>query len=267
MQESRRKSSSPLWYDVAGQSHPGRERLNNEDALCLDTEHGVIAVADGMGGQSAGEVASAIAIATLRTFVSAGMGQDAITWPFGFDARQTFGVNLLRTAFRLANAEVIKAADQDLNRIGMGTTMTAVWLQKNDQATFTYAHVGDTRLYLFREASLRQLTEDHTLVQEQIRVGLIGEEASKTHPMRHVITNSLGAKEGIRIDVGHELLELGDLLMLCTDGLHQMLPLSELEALLSSGADLAKLGAELIDRANAAGGPDNITVALIRRTE
>jgi protein phosphatase len=122
-------------------------------------------------------------------------------------------------------------------------------------------------LYLFREASLRQLTEDHTLVQEQIRVGMIGEEASKTHPMRHVITNSLGAKEGIRIDVGHELLELGDLLMLCTDGLHQMLPLSELEALLSSGADLAKLGAELIDRANAAGGPDNITVALIRRTE
>ena len=101
----------------------------------------------------------------------AALEEDGITWPFGFDALKPFGENLLRTAFRLANAEVLKAAEQRLSYAGMGTTLTAVWL--HDEPGFTFAHAGDTRLYLWRDGQLRQLTNDHTLVQEQLRVGLI----------------------------------------------------------------------------------------------
>jgi protein phosphatase len=145
----------------------------------------------------------------------------------------------------------------------MGTSLTAVWL--HDEPGFTFAHAGDTRLYLWRGGQLKRVTEDHTLVQEQLRVGLIESTEVQAHPLRHVITNSLGSRVGIRIDLGGETFAAGELVLLCTDGLYATVKEPRIAEIMAGGGHLQLMADQLVELANAAGGPDNITVALARR--
>lgn len=217
----------------------GRLRQSNEDALLLAEP--VFAVADGMGGARAGEVASAMAVAALHGF--AGGEQD------------------LAVAIEEVNRRIHAAAQGDAALHGMGTTITAAMI---DGSTLVLAHVGDSRAYLLRAGQLRQLTDDHSLVGELIRRGALTPEEAERHPQRSVITRALGADSAVDVDVLRVPIEDGDLLLLCSDGLTGMVGDPELTRILRAGGDLDGLARACVAAANQAGGEDNVTVVLVR---
>ena len=225
--------------DAGACTDVGRLRQSNEDALLLSEP--VFAVADGMGGARAGEVASAMAVAALHGFAG--------------------GEQQLAEAIEDVNREIHRSARADPALHGMGTTVTAAMV---DGDTLVLAHVGDSRAYLLRAGHLRQLTDDHSLVGELIRRGALTPEEALRHPQRSVITRALGAEDGVDVDVLRYPLEDGDLLMLCSDGLTGMVSDAELTRILRAGGDLDGLARACVEAANRAGGEDNITVVLVR---
>jgi protein phosphatase len=225
--------------DAGACTDVGRLRQSNEDALLLSEP--VFAVADGMGGARAGEVASAMAVAALH----------------GFDG----GEQALAEAIEGVNREIHHAARTDAALHGMGTTLTAAMV---DGSELVLAHVGDSRAYLLRAGHLRQLTDDHSLVGELIRRGALTPEEALRHPQRSVITRALGAEDHVDVDVLRYPLEDGDLLLLCSDGLPGMVADEELTRILRAGGDLDGLARACVEAANRAGGEDNITVVLVR---
>jgi protein phosphatase len=220
-------------------SDVGRLRQSNEDALLLSDP--VFAVADGMGGARAGEVASALAVAALH----------------GFEG----GEQALAQTIEEVNLRIHTAAQSDASLLGMGTTITAAMV---DGDALVLAHVGDSRAYVLRAGRLRQLTDDHSLVGELIRRGALTPEEAERHPQRSVITRALGADAGVDIDVLRVPLESNDLILLCSDGLTGMVGDAELERLLRGGGELGQLAQALVMAANRAGGEDNITCVLLR---
>ena len=239
--------ASVVHWDTFAATDIGRRRPQNEDGYLLLPEAGLFAVADGMGGHAAGEVASAMAIAAAAAFAS----DAAVTAP---DLAE-----MVRAANRAIHAR--SAAEPD--KTGMGTTLTVIALAKRDD-TFLIAHVGDSRAYLFRGGRLQQLTRDHTWVQMQVDAGLLSPLQARVHPRANVITRSLGVEAAVEPDLERGALQDGDLLMLCSDGLTGMLEDDEIAGLMQIAGALPQLGADLIDAANMRGGTDNITVVLIR---
>lgn len=222
----------------------GLHRGHNEDAYVARPEDGVFAVADGMGGHAAGEVASGIAIEILRS------------WPVpAGNAAESLGATILE-----ANRRILEHARQHPECAGMGTTMTALLV---DGSNAVAAHVGDSRLYRLRAGQLTQLTDDHTWVQEQVKAGYLRPADAARHPLSSILTQALGTREEIQVDTLQVDLQTGDRLLLCTDGLSGMVPDAEIEQILSSGLTLQQSVQRLIDRANQAGGLDNITALLI----
>ncbi len=233
--------------EAFGASDPGCVRANNEDYYLLAPSIGLYVVADGMGGAQAGEHASKLATETLWEHVHHN-GPDS-------------GAAALVEAFRDANQKVMEASASDPALEGMGTTMVAV-LAKNGELWI--ASVGDSRAYLFDQGQLKVITEDQTWVNEVGRRLGIEEEILKNHPMRHVLTMAIGVSDQLRVLTYLVKPAPGTLLLLCSDGLHGVAPEEEMRRVLANGDSLEDKCASLIASAKEHGGPDNITVVLLK---
>lgn len=227
----------------AERSDTGLVRPANEDSFLARPP--VFVVADGMGGASAGEVASRLAVETF----AAGL-------PPGGDP-----VERLSAAVSKANAAINAQAGDDPARQGMGTTVTAVMV---DGGQLSVAHVGDSRAYSFRAGSLERLTRDHTLVDELVQQGRLTPEEAAVHPQRSIITRALGPEREVEVDSSVHALEAGDVILLCSDGLTGMIDEERIASILSQSRSLAAASRALVKAANDAGGRDNITVVLFR---
>jgi protein phosphatase len=225
----------------AGLTDPGLTRSQNEDGLVIEPP--LYAVADGMGGHRAGEIASREALAAL-----------VANAPRDVDAKS------LARAVRAANRAVIESAAKSRTRTGMGTTMTAAMV---DGTHVLVAHVGDSRAYLLHEGKLTRITEDHSMVADLVRQGAISEEEARFHPQRSVITRALGSDPEMVADVFDVQAVTGDRLLLATDGLTGMLPDDFIAELLSTERSPEDAAAKLVEAANRAGGYDNITVVVV----
>ncbi len=231
-------------------TNAGRHRSINEDSYLVDRESGIYIVADGMGGHKAGEVASALACKTFRA---------------SFDDHIDRGdkgkiAQMLKEAVLNANEAIVEKATGRSEYSGMGTTLTAAFL---DRMTLYLTHVGDSRAYLVRNGEMTQLTEDHTLVNEMVRRGEVSPDAIQMHPLRHVITKALGTYPAIDADLTTQELVPGDRVILCTDGLTSMLADTDILNAIQQADDIENACGSLIDAANSRGGEDNITIVLI----
>lgn len=243
-------------------SHPGLRREANEDAFCARPDIGLYLVADGMGGHAAGEVASRIAVQTIETFIHDTRDADInTTWPFPYDTTISLDGNRLTAAFRLANRKLTAAMQNDEALRGMATTVAALLINKGKPVI---AHVGDSRLYLWRKGQLTQVTEDHSWVNEQVRAGVLTETDARSHPWRHVVTRALSGGEDPDVDVKDVDVQPGDRLLICSDGLSGVVPIEKIAAIIGRMEPLDRTCQALIDAANQAGGPDNITAAMLQ---
>ena len=245
-----------------GVSSVGRKRTNNEDAFAVVDSIQLFIVADGMGGHSAGEVASRLAVQHILSFFDQHGKDEDTTWPFPYDDTLSFPANKLRTAIALANEQIQAYAAEHPESRGMGTTVVAA-LSAGERLIIS--HVGDSRAYLYDGSRLRGLTADHSWVSEQVRMGLLKEADAASHPLRNVITKALGTREQADADIQEVALNVGDRVLLCSDGLNSMAQDAEIEAVLARGLAIEKACHALVDLANDKGGEDNITVVLIDR--
>ena len=237
---------SPFKLVAAGVTDVGRVRDGNEDDF-LDQSNrlGLVAVADGMGGHRAGEVASATALEALRAAVASG--------------------EPLRDAIEGANDAVLEKSVSDQEFHGMGTTLTAGMLGSDGH--LVVGHVGDSRAYLVRDGELSQITDDHSLVEEMVRSGELTPEQAEVHPRRSVITRALGIDPQVEVDEYPIELQPGDRILFCSDGLTTMVRPDEIASILGREPDLRRAAQLLVDAANAAGGEDNITAVIIEAVE
>jgi protein phosphatase len=247
--------------DAAVVSHPGLRRDENEDAYCVRADVGLYIVADGMGGHAAGEVASRLATDTIESFVSDTRNADPNqTWPFPYDPTLSLDGNRLKAAFRLANRKIAAAMEENDRLRGMATTAAAVLVNRQP----VVAHVGDSRVYRWRGGRLHQITEDHSWVSEQVRAGVLTDADARRHPWRNVVTRALSGGDDPDVEVADVDLEPGDRLIVCSDGLSGVVTSDRLQEILGAGTSLEDTCQALIDAANEAGGPDNITVAMLQ---
>jgi protein phosphatase len=245
---------------VHGVSNVGHVRTTNEDAMIWDLEIGLVAVADGMGGHQAGEVASRIALDSILSFMQKSAATDDVTWPFGINPDLSVSANRLLTALRIGNLKVFQCSEEAPDYAGMGTTVVAILV---DGETVTYASVGDSRLYAFANGRLRQLTRDDSWVMMLSEESGASLETLRRHPMRNVLTNVVGARPELEVGSGEVVLG-GNTLMLCTDGLHGALPEATMASILSRQADLKTAADALIAAALEVDGKDNLTVVLVK---
>jgi protein phosphatase len=247
----------------AVRSDAGLRRTSNEDSHSANPDVGLFVVADGMGGHVAGEVASRVAVESISAFIRETSGDDRNrTWPFPFEPELSMDSNRLKAAFRLANRKIATtiADSQDLR--GMATTASAI-LVGGDQASV--AHIGDSRVYVLRGGRLRQITDDHSWVEEQVRAGMLSPDAARQHPWRNVVTRALSGAEDPEIDVVEVKPAKGDRFLLCSDGLFGVVNDQQIEGIIrDSQSTLEGICGRLIEAANAGGGPDNITALIIQ---
>ena len=218
-------------------------------------------VADGMGGHRSGEVAARMAVDTIAGFFNATKRDEEVTWPFKLDKTRDYVENRLLAAVRLANLRIFESAERETQLHGMGTTIVSLLIIE-DRALI--AHVGDSRIYRFHENEFAQLTEDHSLLNDYIRMKKLTALEIEQFPHKNVIVRALGMKESVQVDIATIKLAPDDSFLLCSDGLSGMVPDPKMEGILKSQADLGIATQELIDAANAAGGNDNISVVLAR---
>ena len=254
--------STALRIEVAGETNIGRKRTHNEDNFSILQDHGLYIVADGMGGHASGEVASKLAIETIAKFFEDTADDPERTWPYKMDRAKGYEENRLITAIKLANLRIYEFAQQDAKKRGMGTTIVTVFTVDNGVYS---AHVGDSRVYRIRDRNLEQVTEDHSLLNDYIKMKHLTPEEIANFPHKNVIVRALGMKETVKVDTRFDVPRAGDIYLLCSDGLCG--PVSDDEILsivLESPDDLKLASQRLIDRANVNGGPDNITSVLAK---
>jgi len=245
-----------LSVQLAGLTDRGKLRPNNEDALCVDPALGLLVVADGMGGHQSGEKASGIAVSSIPT----NFRQQSAPAGEVIDKRFSQETNRLGFCLKVANHMIHEAAKRSVHDKGMGTTCTAACIC-ND--LLSVAHVGDSRCYLIRQERIDQLTADHSLLMEKVRHGLISKEQA-TGPEQNILTRSLGTEADVQVDISEHPLLPGDVVVLCSDGLDKELTNDQVLQTVLRVSDPLQLAQQLIDMANAAGGRDNITVAVAR---
>ena len=242
------------------QSDIGRKRPHNEDSYCADIHLGLFVVCDGMGGGNAGEVASALAVETIHRHIAEAAQHPDRPFIGELDNRVSPSANRLASSIRLANAVIYNAARDRSDWSGMGTTVVAAAV--TDQI-LSFAHVGDSRLYLVRNRSIQSLTVDHSWVAEQVRQGLLTEEEAERSPQRNIVTRALGIETNVDVTVGELPLFPNDLLLLCSDGLTKGVRTSHILDTLIDTDDVQALSHHLITMANEAGGDDNTTVVVL----
>ncbi len=247
--------------NAAGLTDPGQVRKNNEDNYWVDDESGLFLVADGMGGHNAGEVASQMAVDVIRQQVPQALKTGRIPAMGEKPLHLSERAHLLSSIVQMANEVVFAASQAKPENRGMGTTVVAVLA---DKKSFAVAHVGDSRLYLFRDGELKQITRDHSLVAEQVAKGLMTLEQAEQSDIKNVLTRALGVGPQVEVDVDEQPLRPGDLLLLCTDGLCRMAEDSVIRDELRRLSDPIEICNNLVRIANERGGKDNITVVAAR---
>jgi protein phosphatase len=240
-------------WTSATRSDVGRVRDGNEDSVFTSPGAGVFVVADGMGGHAAGEVASAIASQTIGDSACRECGSP-----------ESLSEQMVH-AFLEAGREISRQAEEDPSRSGMGTTATVLRLRRD--GIFLIAHIGDSRAYLSRGGDFRRVTRDHSWVQEQVDRGLLAPEKAAGHPQSNIITRALGTDPSPTPDLYPGKLHEGDLFLLATDGLTDMVREDEIATILRGNGSLEETADELVAAANRAGGVDNVTVLLVRVEE
>jgi len=248
--------------DIAcgAKSDIGLKRTQNEDRFCLDPSLGLYVVCDGMGGHKAGEVASRLAVEVIQKHLLEGKEKTQAPIIGGYDAAFLPQTNRLASAIRLANQAIHREAQRHLDYAHMGTTVVSALISGQ---VLSFAHVGDSRLYLIRGETIHPLTMDHSLVMEQIRDGLLTEEEAERSTQRHIVTRALGIDDTVDVELGELPIVNGDLLLLCSDGLTRGVRLLEIVRAIHDQPDLQAASERLIALANAAGGEDNTTVILL----
>ena len=248
--------------EVFGNTHVGMKRTHNEDNFLLLPEERLFCVADGMGGHASGEIASKIAVDELAEFYRfTGKDQDA-TWPFKMNKQLNYDENRLSTGIKLANSRIFERAAVEAKYRGMGTTIVSIFFQPQ---TVYVAHVGDSRVYHFRQGALRQVTEDHSLLNDYLKAKKMTQEEIEAFPHKNVIVRALGMKDQVQVDVARVEPQDGDCFLLCSDGLSGMVTHAQMtEVLTNGGENLEAACGRMIELANAAGGTDNITCILAR---
>lgn len=252
-----------MTIEVAGKSDVGSVRKNNEDNFGYDTRYGIFVVCDGMGGQAAGEVASKMSVDAVLEYFR----RDNGNMPAG--ARRFEGVseraNALGNAILKANATVYKASRQgQSDHAGMGSTIASVLVRDNFLAV---GHVGDSRVYLIRNNQIQQLTNDHSLVMEQVRRGLMTLQEAERSEIQNIILRALGSEENVEPDLQDGICQPNDTLLLASDGLTKLVNDKRLLEIVQSAPSLARACEQLVDAAKKQGGDDNITCLLIRLVE
>jgi protein phosphatase len=247
---------------ACGFSHPGRQREENEDAFGSFLDERLFVIADGMGGHNAGEVASVMAIDALETFFRSFHADPRQIWPHPVDRQLSLGANLLRVGVKVANERIRAAAAEDRSHAKMATTVVALAI---GDAQVTVAHAGDSRAYRWRGGEIQRLTRDHSVVEEMkaARPEMTDAEmAAFAH--RNVVTRCLGSKDEVEPELFVDSVQGGDVFLLCSDGLWGSVPDEKIASIIGSTGDIEAACQLLIDAANEAGGPDNITALLVR---
>ncbi|HVJ28216.1 MAG TPA: protein phosphatase 2C domain-containing protein [Vicinamibacterales bacterium] len=247
-----------------GVSDAGSVRKTNEDKFVSSAETGLFAVADGMGGHKAGEVAAQLAIDAITGFISRSANDYDVTWPYGIDDALSFDGNRLRTAIFLANRKVFRAAESSDDYGGMGTTIVGLLITGSHAAI---GSVGDSRVYLLAEGHLEQVTTDDswaaTILAQDPKMR---PEDVANHPMRNVLTNVLGARDQVDVHLAEHDVWPGDTILLCSDGLHGALEIDEISGIVAAQPDVQRVPHQLVDAALDRGGRDNVTALVVRYT-
>ncbi len=253
-----------LTVEVAGKSDVGCVRTNNEDNFGYDSRFGIFVVCDGMGGQAAGEVASKMAVDILLDYFR----EAARTGNYHQVGEPLQGVSpdarALASAIHLANRTIYETGQQQTSKSGMGSTIVAALIRGN---ALSVGHVGDSRIYLIRQNAIQQLTQDHSLVMEQVRRGYITREQAERSEMQNIILRALGSEESVEPDVEDLVVLPGDTLILSSDGLTRHVHDEEILKIISSSSSLEQSCATLVETAKSNGGDDNITCLLLRIVE
>jgi len=248
------------WVGI-GRSEIGLARASNQDAFAIIDRLGLWAVADGMGGHAAGEVASQMAVEVMRDYIASTQNQTDVTLPFDAPPDMPLPAQRLLVAGKLANQKIYQLSRSDSKLTGMGTTMASLIV---DGQTAYVTHAGDSRAYLIRSGAIKQITEDHSLVNEYISQGLLSPADAATHPLKHVITRALGSSPKIDMDVKTIPLLPGDLFLLCSDGLSNLATDQEIYSRIADSRNHLGEGCKcLIELAFQKKSDDNITVVLI----
>ena len=250
----------------AGLSDVGRQREHNEDRFVMLPEHSLYVVADGMGGHRAGDVASQIATTEVAEFFKTTMSED-ITWPFPFDAQKSEEENKLICGIKLANRKIYDKALGNRELHGMGTTVVGLLYAPKKNQIYV-AHVGDSRCYRVRNGSIEQLTRDHSLINEYLQAMPELPSEQRDNLPKNVITRALGMHDQVQVDIRVDTPHVGDIFVLCSDGLSGMVSDQEIAEIVTTHHNDLETGVrKLIERANEHGGEDNVTAIVVKVTE
>ena len=249
-----------LQISTGGATHVGMVRTNNEDCYRIVPALSLYVLADGMGGEAHGEIASALAVETVVKHCIE--GQENPASPLLGEPKP--GLNprsqRLLSAIHLANQKVFQSAEEHPEQEGMGATLTAAWI---DDMQLSVGHVGDSRLYLLRTGQLQQLTSDHSLVAEQVRRGILTANEAEQSNLQSVLLRALGTQPEVEVDIEQVPLFPGDVLLLCSDGLTRMVTEPEIAGTLQAEPDPQRAAEKLIEHANEGGGIDNVSVIVV----
>jgi serine/threonine protein phosphatase PrpC len=249
-----KRNKHPMNYHFCAKTDPGRARDNNEDSVVYDEASLTTVLADGMGGYNAGEIASGMATAFIKSELSRWL----IEAGSGIKAKE------VRRAMEIcvdnANRSIFNSANSNSNYAGMGTTLV-VGVFRDDRLVL--GHIGDSRCYRLRAGMLEQITKDHSLLQEQMDAGLITAEQAATSSIKNLVTRALGVDESVLLEVNEHQVQVGDLYLMCSDGLSDMIDDDAIHNIVTSEMTLEQKASQLIDLANENGGRDNISVLLV----
>jgi PPM family protein phosphatase len=245
-------------YEMCAKTDPGRVRTNNEDAFAFDAQTGLCILADGMGGYKAGEIASGMAIALIS--LELGRWLSAL----GAEATPRELRRTMEACIKNANYSIFESACSNPDHEDMGTTLVVGVFREN---RLLLSHIGDSRCYRLRGRTFEQITKDHSLLQEQIDAGMLTPEQALLAPNRNLITRALGVENSLLVEINEHRVELGDVYLMCSDGLSDMVRNPALAAIVGGAGSLPQKALELVAAANAGGGADNISVMLVRATD
>ena len=244
-----------MQYSFHGLSDPGLVRTNNEDSIAFDEVCGLVVLADGMGGYNAGEVASGMATTMIKT--------EMVRWltAGGRHLDSMKVVQAIETCVDDANQSILNAAISNPQCAGMGTTLVVGVFQ---DARLILGHVGDSRCYRLRGTVMEQITKDHSMLQEQVDAGVLTPAQAAVAPGKNLLTRALGVEDTAEVEIHEHAVRDGDLYLMCSDGLTDMMDDQAIASVLGSPTSLTDIAAELVSRANANGGRDNVSVLLTR---
>ena len=241
-------------YTFYTKTDPGRARANNEDAVAVDDNTQLCVLADGMGGYNAGEIASGMATAFIKSELARWLAE----------AGRQAKIKEIRRAMEIcvdnANRSIFNASDSNPQYSGMGTTLVVGVFHG---ATLVLGHIGDSRCYRLRNSELSQITKDHSLLQEQIDAGLITQEQAASSSIKNLVTRALGVEDAVMLELNEHAVEVGDCYLMCSDGLSDMVDDAQIASILGGPVPMEQKADSLVAAANEQGGRDNISVLLV----